>query len=209
MGFFSRQSATNSGAERAAGADPVEVALVEQILAGDHESFAAIVARFEAPLVTLAWRYTHDRARAEELAQEAFLRVWRNLGSWRKESALSSWVFAVAANLYRSELKRIPTETLPLEEAPEPAREADQYSSLATNRRDDRIRAAVLALPLRYREPVILYYFREMDLEAAAASLNLPPGTMKARLSRARDLLRRRFPSLAEEALELVPERSL
>ena len=207
MGVFSRKPKPAPSA--ATDADPAEIALVERILAGDHESFAKIVARFEGPLVTLAWRYTHDRGRAEELAQEAFLRIWRNLASWRRESALSSWIFAVAANLYRTELKRIPTETLPLDEAPEPVSAPDQFRNLAQSRRDDRIRSAVLALPLRYREPVILFYFHEMDLEAAALTLGLPAGTLKARLSRARNLLRQRFPSLADEALNLIPERSL
>jgi DNA-directed RNA polymerase specialized sigma24 family protein len=58
---------------------------------------------------------------------------------------------------------------------------------------------AVLALPLRYREPVILFYFHEMDVAAAASTMGLPEGTLKARLSRARALLRQRFPHLDEE----------
>jgi RNA polymerase sigma-70 factor (ECF subfamily) len=57
---------------------------------------------------------------------------------------------------------------------------------------------AVLALPMRYREPVILVYFQEMDVAAAAATMGLPEGTLKARLSRARALLRQRFPHLDE-----------
>jgi RNA polymerase sigma-70 factor (ECF subfamily) len=57
----------------------------------------------------------------------------------------------------------------------------------------------VLALPLRYREPVVLFYFHEMDLSAAALTMGLPEGTMKARLSRARALLRSRFPHLSDE----------
>jgi sigma-70-like protein len=61
------------------------------------------------------------------------------------------------------------------------------------------VRRAVLMLPVRYREPVVLYYFHEMDLGAAARTMDLPEGTMKARLSRARELLRRRFPGLEVE----------
>jgi RNA polymerase sigma-70 factor (ECF subfamily) len=69
------------------------------------------------------------------------------------------------------------------------------------------VRRAVLALPFRYREPVILFYFHEMDLAAAARTMRLPEGTLKARLSRARALLRRRFPQLEDEqeALEFSP----
>lgn len=74
------------------------------------------------------------------------------------------------------------------------------------------MRRAVLALPLRYREPVVLFYFHEMELSAAARTMRLPEGTVKARLSRARALLRRRFPQLEDEqeALEFTtatPER--
>jgi RNA polymerase sigma-70 factor (ECF subfamily) len=63
-------------------------------------------------------------------------------------------------------------------------------------------------LPLRYREPVVLFYFHEMDLSAAARTMGLPEGTMKARLSRARALLRSRFPALAAEhaALEAAAQ---
>jgi hypothetical protein len=57
----------------------------------------------------------------------------------------------------------------------------------------------VLALPVRYREPVVLFYFHEMDVSAAAQTMRLPEGTLKARLSRARQLLRRRFPGLESE----------
>jgi len=61
------------------------------------------------------------------------------------------------------------------------------------------LRRAVLALPLRYREPVVLFYFHEMDVSAAARTLRMPEGTFKARLSRARALLKRRFPHLETE----------
>jgi RNA polymerase sigma-70 factor (ECF subfamily) len=65
------------------------------------------------------------------------------------------------------------------------------------------VRRAVLALPLRYREPIILYYFHEMDLGRAAQTMGLPEGTVKARLSRARALLKRRFPHLEAEHANL------
>ncbi|MGA9069152.1 MAG: RNA polymerase sigma factor [Terracidiphilus sp.] len=173
---------------------------VTSVLAGDVRAFEGIVRRWQGPLVTMAWRYSHDRGRAEEMAQEAFLRAWRGLARWRGESSFSTWLFALAANVYRSELKRFPTERLPLEAAPEPSGPAAQFGELEEQRRNESVRRAVLALPLRYREPVILYYFHEMDLAAAAATMGLPEGTMKARLSRARVLLRQRFPRLEEEA---------
>ena len=185
-------------------ADP-DLVSVERVLAGDAAAFEGIVRRWQGPLVNMAWRYCRDRARAEELAQEAFVRAWRGLGQWRRESSFSTWLFALAANVFRSDLKRVPAVNIPIEDIVEPAQPASQDGELQIKSRHEVVRRAVLALPLRYREPVVLFYFHEMDVAAAAHTMRLPVGTVKARLSRARELLRRRFPHLADEhaAMEL------
>ena len=177
-----------------------DLAAVERVLAGDALAFEGIVRRWQGPLVNMAWRYSRDRSRAEEMAQEAFIRAWRGLAHWRREGSFSTWLFALAANVYRSELKRFPTETLPLEAAPEPSGPASQHSELAVKLSSEAVRRAVLALPMRYREPVVLFYFHEMDVATAAATMGLPEGTLKARLSRARALLRARFPQLDKDS---------
>jgi hypothetical protein len=64
---------------------------VERVLAGDVEAFEGIVRRWQGPLVNMAWRYCRDRGRAEELAQEAFVRAWRGLAQWRREGSFSTW----------------------------------------------------------------------------------------------------------------------
>jgi RNA polymerase sigma-70 factor, ECF subfamily len=183
-----------------------DLADVNRVLAGDIAAFEGIVRRWQGPLINMAWRYCRDRGRAEELAQEAFLRAWRGLAQWRRESSFSTWLFALAANVYRSELKRFPAVNLPLDAIAEPAKPASQHRELAVQLSSDSVRRAVLALPLRYREPVVLFYFHEMDLAAAARTMGLPEGTLKARLSRARALLRQRFPHLKAEhaAMELA-----
>jgi RNA polymerase sigma-70 factor (ECF subfamily) len=172
---------------------------VARVLAGDVGAFEGIVRRWQGPLVNMAWRYCRDRGRAEEMAQEAFLRVWRGLAGWRSESNFSTWLFSIAANVYRSELKRVPA-ALPLDEAAEPSAPAAQLSEFEQRGQNEALRRAVLALPLRYREPVILYYFHEMDVGRTAQTMGLPEGTVKARLARARDLLRERFPHLNPQA---------
>jgi len=179
--------AANSTADRAD---------VERVLAGEVRAFEGIVRRWQGPLVNMAWRYCRDRSRAEEMAQEAFLRAWKNLAQWRQESSFSTWLFSLAANVFRTELKRFPVETLPIGETQEPSHPAGQLHALSARQSADGVRRAVLALPLRYREPVILFYFHEMDLSRAAATMGMLEGTMKARLSRARALLRERFPQL-------------
>ena len=176
-----------------------DLADVDRVLGGDVAAFEGIVRRWQGPLVNMAWRYCRDRARAEELAQDAFLRAWRGLAQWRRESSFSTWLFALAANVFRSELKRFPTVDAPLEEIPEPASEAVQHEAAVEKGRNEVVRRAVLALPRRYREPVILYYFHEMDVSTAARIMGIPKGTMKARLARGRELLRKRFPYLNED----------
>ena len=173
-----------------------DLADVQRILAGDVQAFAGIVRRWQGPLVNMAWRYCRDRSRAEEMAQEAFLRAWRGLAQWRRESSFSTWLFALAANVYRTELKRFPTVMLPIDDIAEPAEPARQADAASDRERYEVVRRAVLALPSRYREPMILFYFHEMDLSAAARTMGLPEGTVKARLSRARALLKSRFPHL-------------
>jgi RNA polymerase sigma-70 factor (ECF subfamily) len=175
--------------------DQRDVALV---LAGDTSAFEPIVRRWQSPLINLAYRFTRDRSRAEDLAQEAFLRAFRNLASWRQESAFSTWLFALATNLYCTELRRIPPISLPFDEVPEPhdPRSSTQ-SAFEQHLEDAALHKAVDTLPPKYREVLLLYYFQEMDVPATASSLKLPEGTVKARLFRARDLLRAKLRPLA------------
>src|ERR1700692_1961483 len=134
----------------------LDAADVARVLSGEVRAFEGIVRRWQGPLINMACRYCRDRSRAEELAQEAFLRAWRNLASWRRESTFSTWLFALAANVYRSDLKRFPTVNVPMEDVAEPSAPATQHTALAERTRDESVRRAVLALPHRYREPLVL-----------------------------------------------------
>jgi RNA polymerase sigma-70 factor (ECF subfamily) len=166
---------------------------VEKVLAGEVSAFESIVRRWQGPLVNLAYRFCRDRSRAEEMAQDAFLRAYRGLGQWRKDAAFSTWLFAVATNLYRSQLRRIPAQTISIEEVAKAqvSSRADGY--LAEVDRDHAVRKAVLTLPAKYQEAVILFYFHDMDIAATARSLALPEGTVKARLFRGREMLRQKL----------------
>ena len=167
---------------------------VDRVLAGEVSAFEGIVLRWQGPLVNLAYRFCRDRGRAEEMAQEAFLRAYRVLSQWRRDAAFSTWLFALATNLFRSEVRRIPGRSVPLEEIAEPQDSRAIDGGLENQDRDRAVRMAVLGLPAKYREALILFYFHGMDVPAAARSLGLPEGTVKARLFRARELLRGRLP---------------
>src|SRR5689334_23797173 len=73
---------------------------VEKVLAGDIAAFENIVRRWQGPLINLAYRFCRDRGRAEDMAQDAFLRAYRALGAWRQDAAFSTWLFALATNLF-------------------------------------------------------------------------------------------------------------
>jgi RNA polymerase sigma-70 factor, ECF subfamily len=161
-----------------------------RVIAGEAAAFEGIVRRWQSPLINLAYRFCRDRARAEEMAQEAFLRAYRNLSSWRQESAFSTWLFSLATNLYCSEIRRLPPVTLPFEDVMEPADPRAFHSEVEERQQRAAVRQAVAGLPAKYREVLTLYYFHEMDVPGAAASLGLPEGTVKVRLFRARNLLR-------------------
>jgi RNA polymerase sigma-70 factor (ECF subfamily) len=171
---------------------------VERVLAGNVSAFEGIVRRWQTPLVNLAYRFCHDRGRSEDMAQEAFLRAYRGLAQWRREAVFSTWLFALATNLYRSELRRIPARTVSLEDIAEPpdTRPADRHQEDTAYDRDLAVRRAVFALPAKYREALTLFYFHDMDVATASRSLGLPEGTVKARLFRGREILRSKLPQL-------------
>lgn len=169
---------------------------VERVLAGDLSAFEEIVRRWQSPLVNLAYRFCHDRGRAEDMAQEAFLRAYRGLRQWRREAAFSTWLFALASNFYRSELRRIPARTVSIDVVREPVDPRASDGGLEDADRDHVVRRAVFALPAKYREALILFYFHEMDVPSAALSLGMPEGTFKAHLFRGREMLRSKLPQM-------------
>jgi RNA polymerase sigma-70 factor (ECF subfamily) len=184
--------------------DPDALAIA-RVLAGDPSAFEAIVGRWQTPLVNLAWRFCRDRARAEEMAQEAFLRAWRNLAQFRGDSAFSTWLFSLATNLYRTELRRMPATPLSLDQIAEPPDPRLAALGIEDADRDESIRRAVLALPVKYRDALVLFYFHEQDVPDAARTLGVPEGTLKARLFRGRELLRAKFSRTRSDRTRTLP----
>lgn len=170
---------------------------IEKILSGDSSAFEGIVRRWQRPMINLAYRFCGDRGRAEDMAQEVFLRAYRGLPKWRKDAAFSTWLFSVATNFYRSELRRIPMRLTSLDDAIEigdPRTNAQTMDARLDDETQARmVRRAIDGLPAKYREALILFYFHEMDVPGAARSLNVPEGTLKARLFRGRKLLEKKF----------------
>ncbi len=168
---------------------------VARVLSGDREGFAGIVRRWQGPLYQLAYRYSGEAGAAEEMVQDAFLKVYRALGAWRGDAAFSTWLFAIATNNYRSWLRRVRPPSLPLEAA-EGHSIAASADPAERAERERWVRRAVDDLPAHYRDAVHLFYFHDMDLAATAATLGIPQGTLKSQLHRARHQLERRLAPL-------------
>jgi RNA polymerase sigma-70 factor, ECF subfamily len=160
---------------------------------GDLSAFERIVRRWQGPLLTLAWRYCRNRDQAEDMAQEAFLKVYRALSLWRGNSRFSTWLFAIAANHYRSRMRRMSPKLVGLDDSRSNSLDLGQEQSVEQQQRTVAVHREVARLPARYRDIVILYYFHSMDLLEAASTLRLREGTAKARLHRARQLLQKRL----------------
>jgi RNA polymerase sigma-70 factor (ECF subfamily) len=173
---------------------------VDKVLSGDISAFERIVQRWQGPIVNLAYRFCRDRSRAEDIAQEAFLRAFRGLKGWRRDAAFSTWLFAIATNVYRSELRRIPELPLDSIEGLEALNSKwIESADFTDDDRDRAVRRSVAALPGKYKEVLVLFYFHEMDISATSRSLGLPEGTVKARLSRGRKILRSKLPQFLGE----------
>jgi RNA polymerase sigma-70 factor (ECF subfamily) len=166
---------------------------VERTLAGDINAFEGIVRRWQGPLINCAYRFCGERGRAEDLAQEAFLRAYRSLGSWRRDSTFSTWLLSVAMNLYRSEYSKRPPVFIGLEDALEPRDVHAQDGGFEQRNEDEVLHRAVLALPKKYREAVVLFYLQDLSLTETAQVLHVAEGTLKVRLFRGREMLRKKL----------------
>jgi RNA polymerase sigma-70 factor (ECF subfamily) len=171
-----------------------DLAAVRAVVAGNASAFRSIVERWQGPLFNLAYRFCRDRSQAADMAQDAFLKIFRVLPSFRAESLFSTWMISVATNVFRSHQRRTMPELLALDTVPELPFTRESGPSERTLR-EETVRRTVQALPAKYREAVVLFYFHEMNVTRAADTLGIPPGTLKARLHRARALLERRLRS--------------
>src|SRR5829696_6520317 len=163
--------------------------LIERCRAGHDTAFAGLVDRYKDLVFGLIYRMTADRNLAEDLAQDVFLKVHRGIPYFRGEARLSTWIFRIVQNVcIQSRSGRAADE--PLEGTPgsdAPAREfgADDRAFGAVETRD-RLDKALSRLPGNYRMLVIAHYLRGVQYDALAEALNLPLGTVKTHLYRAK-----------------------
>ena len=178
--------------------DPVtegagERALVERCRSGDEGAFRELVDRYKDLVFALIARTIQDRSQAEDLAQEVFLRVHRGLPYFRGEARLSTWIYRIAANVCAQDSGKpaaisIDDERVRSRVAASTSLRDRQFGELELR---DRLEKAIARLPANYRFLIAAHYLEGVRYEDLAEALQLPLGTVKVQLHRAKQQLRR------------------
>lgn len=207
-----RTSAASPRAEGAVPPGPDDPEIVAAILAGDREKFRILIERYEKKVFFLSYRYLRaDRERAADVAQEVFLKVFRGLTSYRPEAKFSAWLHSVAINHLIGEIRKERAQkrgrALSLD-APLFHKSGDDFHREVSDRREEpvkrltneekgkKILEAIDELDEELRIVVLLCDAQGMSYEEAAESMGTPVGTVRSRLHRAREILKRQLKGL-------------
>src|SRR5438094_6956496 len=162
--------------------------LVERCRSGDERAFQELVDTYKGLVFALIARTVQDPSRAEDLAQDVFLRIHRGLPYFRGEARLSTWIYRIVANVCVQDHTR-PAVALAFDPVVvDPSVPDRQFGDLELR---DRLEKAIARLPANYRLLVAAHYLRGIQYEELAEALQLPLGTVKTQLHRATQQLLR------------------
>jgi RNA polymerase sigma-70 factor (ECF subfamily) len=163
-----------------------DLALIDRCRAGDTAAFEGLVDRYQRVLFTVALRMLGDYAEASDAAQNAFIKAYDKLGSFDRSRRFFSWIYRILVNeCLNAHRDRPPHEEL----APDLPGGETPAALFEAGERRARVQAAILALPLEYREVIVLRHFTELSYEEIGQALQLPTKTVKSRLYTARERL--------------------
>ncbi len=180
--------------------------LVKQTLCGNTSAYNGLVQRYQRQVYNLAYRMLGNAEDAGDLVQDTFLRAYGALTSFRQDASFLTWLYKIASNLCIDQLRsRKAKSTLSLEVELEEGREpaADLRSTCPEEAAvrgsvSDVVQHAVLNLPEKYRAVVVMRHLNDMSVDEIARVLELPTGTVKTHLFRAREMLRGRLRPVLE-----------
>ncbi len=184
--------------------------LIRELQAGRRAAFDEIVDRFKAPLYNFIYRMIGNAATSEDILQETFVRLWVNKDRYREIARFSTWLYTVAANLARSELRRRKIRRwFPLSSGGGYSDDSDEERTFdlpdesADPERDyerrniaRRVEEEIQKIPLVFREVIILRDLQELSYEEISSILKIPLGTVKSRINRARLQLQKKLKDL-------------
>jgi RNA polymerase sigma-70 factor (ECF subfamily) len=192
-----------------------EAQMIAQILAGNSQLFHELIRPYERRVYIMALSFLRNEADAEDASQEAFLKAFRNLASFRGEAKFGTWLISITLNEARSRIRH--RDTIKMESLDEPPddqghtlpallRDWKEIPSEALERKEIRLllQKAITALPLIYREVFQLRDIEQLSVNEAAAALGISIAAVKVRLHRARMMLQKK---LAPELKQVAPKR--
>jgi RNA polymerase sigma-70 factor (ECF subfamily) len=188
---------------------PEDKLLIDRCKRGDPSAFNELVLKYEKQVFNLAFRLTGNYDDANDVASDTFVRIYNSIGKFRGDSAFSTWLYRIVTNVYLDTRKRrLAHPHLSLEEylemeegslprqiedpAPGPQVEAEERE------RHELLQSVINELPEFQRIIIVLYHIQELPYEEIAEILNMPLGTVKSRLNRARRALRERLAAQRE-----------
>ncbi|TFG57656.1 MAG: RNA polymerase sigma factor, partial [Candidatus Aminicenantes bacterium] len=175
---------------------------IRRVQDGDEYAFGQIMGLYKDKIVNYLYQFSGDYQKASELAQETFIRVYFKAGKYRPIAPLSSWIYAIASNLAKTECRRSrKMATVSLEDIPNNFSSGTYYEDPADPGLVRNLREALDELHPRYRVPVVLKDMEGFSQEEIARIIKRPVGTVKARISRGREQLRKKL----EKAMDGEP----
>lgn len=173
--------------------------LVARAVKGDQEAFGALMDKYQKPLYFHVIRMVKDHEQVEDLVQEAFVKAFDNLGSYNTNYAFSTWLYRITTNHTIDYLRKKKLQTFSINE---PVKTKDGHvdfqiedetsetdRNIIRKQRQDIIHEAIQNLPEKYRVVIEMRHLEELSYEEIASELDLPLGTVKAHIFRAREML--------------------
>ncbi|MBD3162256.1 MAG: sigma-70 family RNA polymerase sigma factor [Candidatus Eisenbacteria bacterium] len=171
--------------------------LMEEIVRGAEEAFSALVSRYQGRVINVVSRLISDRDRAQEIAQETFLRVFIHRERYRPSGKFSTWLYTIAMNLAKNEIRRRVRARgmVSLDKLLEATGDSGGFIADAKpgperlyRRRDveEKVTKAIDQLPPKFREVIVLRDIQQLSYEEIGDVLKIPGGTVRSRINRAR-----------------------
>jgi len=210
----------NSDRTPEAGAEWEDQSLALALREGSEEAYEVLLGRFQQPVYALALRLLNDQSDASDVVQEVFLKVFRNVGSFRGQSSLKTWIYRITVNEAHNARRwffRHRKREVELDEEPENTRSLKEvipdssrspYDMVLDGEQHSLIEAALERINPTFREAVVLRDLADLSYEEIADVIGVSLGTVKSRILRGREALREQLAGRLQQApsLRLVPK---
>lgn len=187
-----------------------DIELIEQTLAGNQSAYADLIKRHQRFVFTLALRFSKNREDAEEIAQDCFIKAFRSLASFQKQSKFSTWLYSIVYTTAMTFLRKKRVDTDSINDENTYIQLENQSSGINNNLAEKRSRSYYLNQAIGQLLPddaaiITLFYMGEQSLEEIGQTLGIDPNTAKVKLFRARQRLKEKLEkNLRNEVKELI-----